>query len=146
MSDFELLIEDSLYALRQGRAIACRTKSWAGCVLSADSDAVWEADLEKLAVTAQTRCVLLVADERMLLKTIVSYDLNLTEQMESGELLLFEGIVGVKEIVLGDRESCYVQLVTNRLLVHLIKRMRTPLVVLIPQALPQDLLEIDAYD
>jgi hypothetical protein len=138
MSDFELLIENYLDALRMGKLVAVNTGNWRGTVANAAWDAVLEPGSLELAEDLLTHStpVLLFAEERQLVQHISAYDLSDTEKLEAGEQLDMTGILGIADSWLGTRLTAQIALVQDPLLFALIKRLRSPLVGFRQVALP----------
>jgi hypothetical protein len=130
MSDFELLIENYLDALRMGKLVAVNTGNWRGTVANAAWDAVLEPGSLELAEDLLTHStpVLLFAEERQLVQHISAFDLADTEKLEAGEQLEMTGILGIADSWLGASLSAPIALVQDPILFALIKRLRSPLV------------------
>jgi L-threonylcarbamoyladenylate synthase len=129
--DFTTDIENSLSVLMKGGIILYPTDTiWGiGC------DATNEEAVEKIYALKQRPSVksliILVADQREVLKYVANPDLQVFEYLETAEkptTVIYEGAVGLAENLVNEDGSIAIRIVKEDFCRHLLKRLRKPLV------------------
>lgn len=131
MTDFTPDIENCLVALRAGGIILYPTDSiWGlGC------DATDERAVEKIFHLKQRpdnkTMIILVADEREMLKYVARPDPHISEYLKSvtkPTTIIYDGGIGVAANLIGNDGTMAIRITNEPFTKHLIKRLRKPLV------------------
>ncbi len=131
MVSFEKDIEQCLKVLQQGGLILYPTDTvWGiGC------DATNEAAVEKIYTLKQRpdnkAMIVLLADERDVLKYVAAPDLEVFDYLEKTTkptTVIYEGAIGFAENLIGEDGSIAIRICKEDFCKHLLKRFRKPLV------------------
>jgi L-threonylcarbamoyladenylate synthase len=130
-SFFETEVEDALKALQNGKVILYPTDTiWGlGC------DATNERAVDKvysIKKRPETKSmIVLVADERDILKYVASPDLSVFDFIEAqtkATTIIFDHAVGLAENLIADDGSIAIRIVQDDFCRHLVRRLRKPIV------------------
>ncbi|MEO5995191.1 MAG: L-threonylcarbamoyladenylate synthase [Chitinophagaceae bacterium] len=131
MTDFIPDVENCLEVLKQGGTILYPTDTvWGlGC------DATNATAVEKLyrlkQRPANKSMVLLLTDERDILKYVTQLDLHVFDYLKTTQkptTVIYQGVIGIAENIISADGSVAIRLVKEEFCKHLIKRFRRPVV------------------
>jgi L-threonylcarbamoyladenylate synthase len=128
---FEKDIEHCLEVLRSGGTILYPTDTIWGVGCDATNAAAVEKIFELKQRPAQKSFVVLVADEREILKYVASPDLAVFDYLDKAKkptTVIYEHALGLAENVLAEDGSVAIRICKDEFCKHLIKRFRKPIV------------------
>jgi len=128
---FEKDIEQSLEALNNGETILYPTDTIWGIGCDATNATAAEKIITLKQRPAQKSFVVLVADERDVLKYVASPDLSVFDYLSTTQkptTVIYEHALGLAENVLGEDGSVAIRICRDEFCKHLIKRFRKPIV------------------
>ncbi len=131
MNSFETDIENCLRVLQSGGIILYPTDTIWGIGCDATNAAAVEKIIELKNRPANKSFVVLVADERELMKYVASLDLeifNYLDQTTKPTTVIYEHAVGLADNVLASDGSVAIRICKDEFCKHLIKRFRKPIV------------------
>jgi L-threonylcarbamoyladenylate synthase len=131
MTDFSNDVEQCLQVLQRGGIILYPTDTIWGLGCDATNEAAVEKIYQIKKRPASKSMIVLLADERDVLKYVAGLDLQLfdyLEQTEKPTTVIYDGAIGLAENLLGDDGSIGIRIVKETFCKHLIKRFRKPLV------------------
>jgi L-threonylcarbamoyladenylate synthase len=128
---FEKDIEHCLEVLKRGGTILYPTDTIWGIGCDATNAAAVEKIIELKQRPSQKSFVVLVADEREILKYVASPDLAVFDYLEKSQkptTVIYENALGMAENVLAEDGSVAIRICKDEFCKHLIKRFRKPIV------------------
>jgi L-threonylcarbamoyladenylate synthase len=131
MTHFSNDVEQCLQVLQRGGIILYPTDTIWGLGCDATNEAAVEKIYQIKKRPASKSMIVLLADERDVLKYVAGLDLQLfdyLEQTEKPTTVIYDGAIGLAENLLGDDGSIGIRIVKETFCKHLIKRFRKPLV------------------
>jgi L-threonylcarbamoyladenylate synthase len=129
--NFEKDIEHCLEVLKKGDIILYPTDTIWGIGCDATNPAAVEKIIDLKQRPAQKSFVVLVADEREILKYVASPDLSVFDYLKKAQKLttvVYEHGLGIAENVLAENGSVAIRICQDEFCRHLIKRFRKPIV------------------
>ena len=131
MNSFETDIENCLRVLQNGGTILYPTDTIWGIGCDATNAAAVEKIIELKNRPANKSFVVLVADERELMKYVASLDLeifNYLDKTVQPTTVIYESAIGLADNVIADNGSVAIRICKDEFCKHLIKRFRKPIV------------------
>ena len=131
MNFFETDIENSLRVLQNGGIILYPTDTIWGIGCDATNAAAVERIIELKNRPAQKSFVVLVADEKELMKYVATLDLEIFNYLDSTTkptTVIYEDAIGLADNVLANDGSVAIRICKDEFCKHLIKRFRKPIV------------------
>jgi len=131
MNSFETDIENCLRVLQSGGTILYPTDTIWGIGCDATNAAAVEKIIELKNRPANKSFVVLVADERELMKYVASLDLeifNYLDKTTKPTTVIYEHAIGLADNVLAADGSVAIRICKDEFCKHLIKRFRKPIV------------------
>ncbi len=129
--DFTNDIEQCLEVLKKGGTILYPTDTVWGLGCDATNAAAVEKLYQIKQRPAEKSMIVLVADERDILQYVAAPDMALFDYLETVSkptTVVYDGIIGLAENVLGSDGSAGIRIVQEPFCKHLIKRFRKPIV------------------
>jgi L-threonylcarbamoyladenylate synthase len=129
--NFEKDIEHCLEVLKKGDIILYPTDTIWGIGCDATNPAAVEKIIDLKQRPAQKSFVVLVADEREILKYVASPDLSVFDYLKKAQkptTVVYEHGLGIAENVLAENGSVAIRICQDEFCRHLIKRFRKPIV------------------
>ena len=131
MENFENDIENSIKTLQSGGLLLYPTDTIWGIGCDATNPKAVEKVYQLKSRAENKALVILVADERDLLKYVASLDLSLLDYLDKTlkpTTVIFDGAIGLAENLLSADGSVAIRICKDEFCKHLIKRFRKPIV------------------
>jgi L-threonylcarbamoyladenylate synthase len=131
MTDFTEDIENSLHVLHMGGVILYPTDTIWGLGCDATNEAAVEKLMNLKGKPPRKGLIILLANERDVLKYVANPDLEVFEYLNSTEkptTVIYEHGLGLADEVLNDNGSVAIRLVKEDFCRHLLKRFKKPVV------------------
>lgn len=131
MIDFTTDIEKCLEVLNNGGIILYPTDTVWGLGCDATNAAAVEKIFQLKQRPAHKSMVLLLADERDILKYVTQVDLlvfDYLKKVQKPTTIIYEGVIGIAENIKGTDGTVAIRLVQDVFCRHLVKRFRKPIV------------------
>ncbi len=131
MNSFETDIENCLRVLQNGGIILYPTDTIWGIGCDATNAAAVEKIIDLKQRPANKSFVVLVADEKELMKYVASLDLevfNFLDKAVQPTTVIYDSAIGLADNVIADNGSVAIRICKDEFCKHLIKRFRKPIV------------------
>jgi L-threonylcarbamoyladenylate synthase len=129
--DFSNDIESSLSVLQQGGVILYPTDTVWGLGCDATNPAAVDKIFSIKKRAAENRLIILLADERDILKYVSQVDLQVFDYLETVKkptTVIYEGAIGIADNAINKDGTAAIRLVKEDFCRHLLKRFRKPIV------------------
>jgi len=131
MSEFEKDIEHCLFVLNEGGTILYPTDTVWGIGCDATNEEAVQKVFELKNRPATKSMIVLLADEKDLLKYVANPDPSVFEYLKKVQkptTIIYDGAIGLASNVIADDGSIAIRIVTDKFCRHLLKRFRKPIV------------------
>lgn len=138
MSGIEQVTENYLARLRAGDAVETSWQGAAVFLFHAGFATALSGSAQELVdrLLPTTNPVILLAEERQFIQHVGAFDLELSDSLDHGAILHFDGLIGIRDQFVDERGGGFLQLVPDKFLAGLVKRLGAPIAAIRLAAAP----------